>query len=65
MSLRAFHLVFITICTLLCVFMAVWAFRFAESATAAMILGTVGILGTVALPIYGVSFYRKASGIHL
>lgn len=65
MSLRAFHIVFITIATLLCVFMALWAFLFAESRVAAIILGTVGILGAVALPLYGVSFYRKASKILL
>ncbi len=65
MSLRSFHIVFISICTLLCVFMALWAFLFAESAIAAMILGTVGILGAIGMPIYGVSFYRKASKILL
>jgi uncharacterized membrane protein len=65
MSLRSFHIVFITICTLLCVFMAVWAFLFAESRVAALILGSVGIIGAIALPIYGVSFYRKASKILL
>ncbi len=65
MSLRAFHIVFITIATLLCVFMALWAVLFAESRVAAMILGPVGIIGAIALPIYGVSFYRKASKILL
>ena len=65
MSLRAFHIVFITICTLLCVFMAMWSFLFAESHIAALILGTVGILGAIGLPIYGISFYRKASKILL
>ncbi len=65
MSLRAFHIVFVTISTLLCVFMAVWAFQFAESVVAARILGTVGILGAIGLPVYGVSFYRKASKILL
>jgi len=65
MSLRSFHIVFITICTLLCVFMAVWAFLFAESRVAALILGSVGIIGVIVLPIYGVSFYRKASKILL
>lgn len=65
MSLRAFHIVFITISTLLCVFMALWAFLIAESAIAALILGSVGIAGAIALPAYGISFYRKASKILL
>jgi hypothetical protein len=65
MSLRAFHIVFITISTLLCMFMALWAFLFAESAVAALILGAVGIVGAIALPVYGVGFYRKASKILL
>ena len=65
MSLRAFHIVFITVSTLLCVFMLLWSFLFAESAIAARVLGTVGILGIIALPAYGISFYRKASKILL
>jgi len=65
MSLRSFHIVFITICTLLCVFMGLWAFLFAESRVAALILGSVGIIGAIILPIYGVVFYRKASKLLL
>lgn len=65
MSLRTFHIVFVTLSTLLCVFMVVWAFLFAESRVAALILASVGILGGVGMPIYGVFFYRKASKILL
>lgn len=65
MSLRAFHIVFVTICTLLCVFMALWAFWIAESRTAALILGPVGALGALVMPVYGFYFYRKASKILL
>lgn len=65
MSLRAFHIVFVTLSTLLCVFMVVWALRIAESPMAAAILGIIGALGTISLPIYGVCFYRKASKILL
>jgi len=65
MSLRAFHIVFVTLCTLLCVFMALWALWFAESRVAALILGPVGLLGAVGMPVYGVFFYRKASKILL
>ncbi|MFU8892016.1 MAG: hypothetical protein ACNA8L_00165 [Luteolibacter sp.] len=65
MSLRTFHIVFVTICTLLCVFMVLWALLFAESRIAALILGTVGALGAIGMPVYGVFFYRKASKILL
>ena len=65
MSLRAFHIVFVTVSTLLCVFMVTWAFLFAESAIAARILGAVGVIGLIVLPIYGIYFYRKASKILL
>jgi len=65
MSLRTFHIVFVSICTLLCVFMVLWSLFFAESRIAAMILGVVGALGAVGMPVYGVCFYRKASKILL
>ena len=63
MSLRGFHIVFITLATLLCVFLAVWAFFLApvETGGAAKVLGGLGVVGAIALPIYGVYFYRKAS----
>ena len=63
MSLRGFHIVFITLATLLCVFLAVWSFFLApaETGRAATILGAIGIAGAVGLPVYGVYFYRKAS----
>jgi len=65
MSLRSFHIVFITICTLLCVFMALWSLWFAESRVAALILGPVGVLGAIGLPVYGIFFYRKAAKLLL
>ena len=65
MSLRAFHIIFVTICTLLCVFMVLWSLWFAESRIAALILGSVGVLGAIGMPIYGVFFYRKAAKILL
>ena len=62
MSLRGFHLVFISLATLLSVFVAVWAFGFApaDAGSGATILGVIGALGAVALSVYGVYFYRKA-----
>lgn len=67
MSLRGFHIVFVTISTLLFVFLAVWAFLMAPASTGSMatILGIIGIVGAIFLPIYGVYFYRKAKNLVL
>ena len=66
MSLRGFHLVFITVCTLLCAFLTTWAFFLApESSGVATGLGITGIVGLVLMPVYGVYFLRKASKLHL
>ena len=67
MSLRGFHIVFITLATLLAVFLAVWAFGFAPADAGALapILGVVGVTGAIGLPIYGVYFYRKAKKLIL
>ena len=61
MSLRAFHIVFVTVTTLLFAFLAVWAFGFASDRTSMIVaLGVLGALGTVGMPVYGVYFYKKA-----
>jgi hypothetical protein len=67
MSLRGFHIVFVTVSTLLCVFLAVWAFVLAPDSTESLVrvLGAVGVLGMIVLPIYGVYFYRKAKKLSL
>ena len=66
MSLKGFHIVFVTISTLLCLFMALWSFVLSpEPSATATLLGIIGILGTLAMPVYGILFYRKACRIHL
>ena len=66
MSLKGFHIVFVTVSTLLCVFLALWAFLLAPEISRLTIgIGTVGILGALLLPVYGVYFYRKANRIHI
>lgn len=67
MSLRGFHIVFITVATLLFLFMAVWGFVLApnEVGANATVLGVLGVIGLVGLPIYGVYFYRKAKKLVL
>lgn len=66
MSLRAFHIVFVTICTLLCAFLAIWAFVLSpENEGMSTGLGVTGIVGLLLMPFYGVYFIRKASKLHL
>lgn len=61
MSIRGFHIVFVTLSTLLCLFLALWALLWSgdEDGTLVTILGVAGILGCIGLPVYGVFFYRK------
>lgn len=66
MSLKGFHIVFVIVTTLLCAFFALWAFVLAyEQSVMVTALGAVGLLGAVAMPIYGICFYRKITRIHI
>jgi hypothetical protein len=67
MSLRGFHLVFITFATLLCLGMAVWCFGFAPRSSGWEItaLGVAMAVATIALPYYGIRFYKKAKNLIL
>ena len=67
MSLRGFHLVFITFATLLCLGLAVWSFGFAprNGGWALTAFGVAMVIATFALPYYGIRFYRKAKNLIL
>lgn len=66
MSLKGFHIVFVTVSTLLCVFLALWSFVLSpEPSGMATALGVVGIVGAILMPVYGVCFYRKFARIHV
>ena len=66
MSLKGFHIVFVTVCTLLCGFLAAWSFVLApERSAMTTALGIVGAAGALLMPVYGVYFYRKITRIHL
>lgn len=62
MDLRGVHLLFITLCTLLAAFLAVWTFdRYAaEGALEHAVIGILSVAGAVALVAYGVAFRRKS-----
>ena len=64
MSLKAFHIFFITVSTLLCVVFGVWATRdFNHSGNwLHMALGVGSFLGSGVLVWYGVWFLRKLKG---
>ncbi|MFK7911057.1 MAG: hypothetical protein AB8F34_10735 [Akkermansiaceae bacterium] len=64
MSIKGFHIIFITIATLLCLFVVVWAFVLEDTATLWLkIFGGSCALAAIVLPVYGVSFYRKVQKI--
>ena len=66
MSLKGFHIVFVTVSTLLFVFLALWAFLYMqETSTLIRSLGITGTVGACLMPVYGALFYRKACRLHL
>jgi hypothetical protein len=66
MSLKSFHLVFVTVCALLFAFLTLWSFVISpETSTMITVLGYVGIVGILLTAVYGVYFQRKAQRIHI
>lgn len=67
MSLRFFHLVFITISTLLCLGIAGWEYQnFRASGASAHLVGVgVTTICAIALMSYGVWFFRKSKRLIL
>lgn len=66
MSLKGFHIVFVTVSTLLFTFLALWTFVLApEQSGIVTALGVVGAIGAVLMPVYGFYFYRKITRVHI
>ncbi len=66
MSLRSFHLVFVTVCTLFSAFLVFWAFVLAPDPSAvSTAFGVVGVIGLLLMPAYAVYFLKKATKLHL
>ena len=63
MSLKAFHIVFVTLATLLAAGFAAWALR--EPTGSYRWLGVLSVAAAVALPVYGWWFLRKMKGVDL
>lgn len=67
MSLKAVHLLFISLSTLLCVGLALWAGQryFGEGNGGQLTLMLLGVAGTLGLPIYGWWFLKKMRHVEL
>lgn len=62
MSLRGFHIVFVTAASLLFAFLVLWGFVLADKADNwATTMGGLGIAGLLVMPLYGRYFLRKAA----
>ncbi|MGJ8671339.1 hypothetical protein [Rubritalea sp.] len=67
MSLKGFHIVFITVVTLFFAFFAGWAFTGGVSQDASfwMNVGWVCLVVSLITPVYGVFFIKKAKKLYL
>jgi hypothetical protein len=60
MSIKGFHIVFVTVSSLLCLFLAMWSFVLTDEVSGMITaLGVIGVAGLLLMPLYGVYFYRK------
>jgi len=65
MSLKAFHIAFISLSSLLCFGCSAWGLsNYLQSPTSGYLLFAIaGLLGGIGLIVYGVRFLRKLKGI--
>ena len=67
MSLKAFHIFFVTVSTLFLAGFCIWAGReyFTVGGSLNLLYAVLGLAGTIAAPIYGVWFLKKTKGVGL
>ena len=65
MSLKAFHVLFVSVCTVFCMGFGVWAiYDYRQSGeVGSLIWGVLSLLAAVALLWYGRWFLRKLKGV--
>lgn len=65
MSLKAFHVIFVTVSTMLAVGVGIWALReySARQESGTLLFGLASLAGAVGLLIYGRWFLKKLKGI--
>lgn len=65
MSLKAIHVLFVVVATLLMTGLGVWSLRQFMSAGggATLALGLISLLAAIALVVYGVWFLKKTKGV--
>lgn len=65
MSLKAFHVVFVVVCTVFTVGFGIWAIRLyrSEGDVSAMVCGVLSLCGAVSLIVYGRWFLRKLKNV--
>lgn len=59
MSLKAFHIFFVSLSTLICVALGVWGTVLQEASAQTLALGVLGYIGALGLTIYGVKVFKK------
>lgn len=67
MSIKGFHIFFISICLLLFAFFALWGFVLApdDKAVLARTIAATGVIGFLLMPVYAFYFLRKIRRNHL
>ncbi len=65
MSLKAFHIVFVTVSSIFALGFGVWAIRQYNSSgeVSSLVVGILALVGAVSMVIYGRWFWKKLSGI--
>jgi len=65
MSLKAFHIVFVTVSIVLCLGFGLWAINEyrADGEVATLVVGIGSLLGCVVLGVYGRWFLKKLEGV--
>ncbi len=66
MSLKSFHIVFVSLTFLMSLFFVLWSFVWSVDASPTTeIIGWCGVVGLILVPVYAVYFWKKAANLIL